>query len=58
VPFLGEIPLVQSVCEHGDKGKPAVLHLDDVAKPYFDSIAVGMATEVSKLTTIYENIKN
>jgi len=29
VPLLGEIPLLQRICESGDSGKPAVLHQDD-----------------------------
>jgi len=29
VPFLGEIPLVQSICESGDSGKPVALSTDD-----------------------------
>ncbi len=29
VPFLGEIPLVQSICESGDNGKPVALQTDE-----------------------------
>jgi ATP-binding protein involved in chromosome partitioning len=29
VPFLGEIPLVQSICESGDSGKPVALESDE-----------------------------
>lgn len=30
VPFLGHIPLVQSVCEAGDVGRPAVFQKTDL----------------------------
>jgi ATP-binding protein involved in chromosome partitioning len=46
VPFLGQIPLVQSVCQSGDDGKPAVLLDDNLVKPYFDDIARLLKKEV------------
>ncbi len=55
IPFLGEIPIVQSVCQSGDSGKPAVLHHDSIAKPYFDAIAGKLASEVSILNAAIEN---
>jgi ATP-binding protein involved in chromosome partitioning len=58
VPFLGEVPLVQSVCQSGDAGKPAVLQHDDVAKPYFDHIAATMVSEISRLKEMIEPIGN
>ena len=47
VPFLGQIPLVQSVCESGDSGKPAVLDEDNPAVPYFVKAAEMLAREIS-----------
>lgn len=44
LPLLAQIPLVQSVCEHGDDGRPAAL---DVASPVgqaFLSLAQSVAT--------------
>jgi ATP-binding protein involved in chromosome partitioning len=38
VPFLGEIPLVQSICESGDNGKPVALQ--DDGNPISKSFAV------------------
>jgi len=49
VPFLGEVPLIQSVCESGDSGKPAALDSDNLAQPYFDKIAGNLASEISKM---------
>lgn len=39
VPFLGEIPLVQSIREGGDRGFPAVLNDDPVSLASFQHIA-------------------
>jgi ATP-binding protein involved in chromosome partitioning len=47
VPFLGQIPLVQSVRESGDSGKPAVLMDDNAARPYFEDAAKMLAREIS-----------
>ncbi len=47
VPFLGQIPLVQSVCESGDSGKPAVLDEDNPAVRYFVKAAEMLAREIS-----------
>lgn len=38
VPFLGELPLVQSLRESGDVGRPAVLQEEGVIKDAFDGI--------------------
>ncbi len=47
VPFLGQIPLVQGVCESGDSGKPAVLNEDNPAGSYFEDAAKMLAREIS-----------
>lgn len=49
IPFLGEIPIVQSVCQSGDSGVPAVLNENNLAKPYFDEIAGKLASRISIL---------
>jgi ATP-binding protein involved in chromosome partitioning len=46
VPVLGEIPLVQSVREAGDSGRPAVLNNDIIADA-FKSFASAVAQQVS-----------
>jgi ATP-binding protein involved in chromosome partitioning len=35
VPFLGEIPIVQSIREGGDRGMPVVLSDDEITKQAF-----------------------
>lgn len=49
VPFLGEIPLVQSICESGDNGKPVALQNDSnpVAKA-FDELARNIIAILNK----------
>jgi ATPases involved in chromosome partitioning len=39
IPFLGRIPIVQSVCESGDEGKPIVLQEDSIVSLAFLDIA-------------------
>lgn len=48
VPFLGEIPLVQSICESGDSGKPVALESDDnpISKA-FDKLAQNIAAQLN-----------
>ncbi|RYZ48852.1 MAG: iron-sulfur cluster carrier protein ApbC [Sphingobacteriales bacterium] len=47
VPFLGEIPIVQSIREGGDKGFPAVLNDEPVAKNAFTHLASEVARSVA-----------
>jgi ATP-binding protein involved in chromosome partitioning len=47
VPFLGDVPLVQSIREGGDKGKPAMISEDQVSKAAFLSVAERVAQQVS-----------
>jgi ATP-binding protein involved in chromosome partitioning len=46
VPLLGQIPLVQSIREAGDFGKPAVMS-DEVTATAFHALAQSLAQEVS-----------
>lgn len=46
VPFLGEIPIVQSIREGGDDGKPAVLS-DGITADSFKNIAQELARQVA-----------
>ncbi|MBR3567980.1 MAG: Mrp/NBP35 family ATP-binding protein [Salinivirgaceae bacterium] len=39
VNFLGQIPIVQSVCESGDKGMPAAMDSSSIVGGYFHSLA-------------------
>ncbi len=47
VPFLGEVPLVQSIREGGDAGTPALVSEDEVSKAAFLSVAERVAQQVS-----------
>ncbi len=46
VPFLGEIPIVQSIRESGDNGYPAVLK-DDITAESFTMLARALARQVA-----------
>lgn len=47
VPLLGEIPLVQSICEAGDAGRPAVLQENTPQAIAFMDLAKNVAQQVS-----------
>lgn len=47
VPFLGEIPIVQSITEAGDKGAPIALNLKSPLAAVFSEIAGRVAQQVS-----------
>lgn len=47
VPLLGEIPLVQSICEAGDAGRPAVLQEYTPQASAFMELASNVAQQVS-----------
>jgi ATP-binding protein involved in chromosome partitioning len=48
VPLLGQIPIVQSVCEGGDTGKPAVLDTDTDASKAFTDLAKNVIRETKR----------
>lgn len=48
VPFLGEIPLVQSIRESGDVGRPAVLQESTPVSEAFDTMTTRMVEELVK----------
>lgn len=64
IPFLGEIPLVQSIREAGDAGRPAALQTNNLLEKTFDTITKNVVeetvrrnetlppTEVIKITTM------
>ncbi len=47
VPLLGQIPLVQSICEAGDAGRPAVLQNDTPQAMAFNELAGNLAQQVA-----------
>jgi ATP-binding protein involved in chromosome partitioning len=50
LPLLGQIPIVQSVCEGGDSGTPSALSNSIVADT-FEQIAHGVITELNKISS-------
>lgn len=57
VPFLGQIPIVQSIRESGDLGYPAVLK-DDLTAKAFQSLAEALAQQVAiRNATIEKTLK-
>jgi ATP-binding protein involved in chromosome partitioning len=49
IPFLGEIPLVQSIREGGDQGSPAMMGNDMIAKTAFDEFAGNAVRSISMI---------
>lgn len=48
VPVLGQIPIVQSICEGGDEGKPEVLNTDSPVSKAFEELAGNMIRETQR----------
>ena len=46
VPFLGELPLVQSIREAGDVGRPAALQANSITATAFEEITKNVVQEV------------
>jgi ATP-binding protein involved in chromosome partitioning len=47
IPLLGEIPLVQAVCESGDNGRPVVLDTESPVAKAFDRLAANVAQQIA-----------
>jgi ATP-binding protein involved in chromosome partitioning len=45
IPLLGQIPIVQSICESGDAGKPAALN-DSITGEAFRLLATKLVEQV------------
>jgi ATP-binding protein involved in chromosome partitioning len=45
--LLGQVPIVQSICEGGDSGKPAIIDNDPILKTVFTDIAKNVARQVA-----------
>jgi len=46
VPLLGQIPIVQSICEGGDAGKPIALNQDSITGQAFTALAKQVVAQV------------
>ena len=47
VPLLGQIPLIQSIRESGDEGKPVVINQDEITANAFKKLAESVAQQVA-----------
>lgn len=47
-PLLAQIPIVQSICENGDKGTPAATQIDTVTGQAFINLAQAVVTVVNR----------
>ncbi len=47
IPLLGQIPLVESICEGGDVGVPAIMGDDEITKKAFDELAKETARQIA-----------
>lgn len=47
-PLLAQIPLVQSICESGDKGEPAALNVDSITGQAFINLAQAVVTVTNR----------
>ncbi|MEY3591032.1 MAG: hypothetical protein RLZZ466_1553 [Bacteroidota bacterium] len=47
IPFLGEIPLVQSIREGGDQGVPAMMNDEPITKKAFELFAAGVVRSIA-----------
>ena len=48
IPLLGQIPIVQSICDGGDSGVPVALNEDSVTGMAFLALAENMVKQVQK----------
>lgn len=46
IPLLGQIPIVQSICEGGDSGKPVALNPDSLTGAAFQALAESVVAQV------------
>lgn len=53
IPFLGQIPLVQSIREAGDVGRPAILQENSIQKKSFESVIDNLLNELEKRNQLY-----
>ena len=52
IPLLGQLPLVQSVCEAGDAGEPIAAQSDQVMSHYFAELATAVTNRVQERLTM------
>jgi ATP-binding protein involved in chromosome partitioning len=58
VPFLGELPLIQSIRESGDAGRPAVLQEQTLSSRAFQEIIRKFVSELQKHSAHANSLKD
>ena len=48
LPLLAQIPVVQSICESGDEGKPSALNADTMTGQAFINLAQAVVTVTNR----------
>ena len=48
VPLLGQIPIVQSICNSGDEGEPVAVHADSLTGTAFRNLAEAVVRETER----------
>ena len=56
VPLLGEIPLVQSIREASDAGRPASLQEDTISAKLFDDLCDKMLEQIGSKAYIVSDV--
>jgi len=54
IPLLGQIPIVQSICDGGDQGSPSALDGDSIVGKEFMNLARKMVAEVDKRNAVLD----
>lgn len=57
VPLLGQIPIVQSICESGDSGSPVAIQNSEPVAAAFDELAAKVAQQVALRNAVKEPTK-
>ncbi|HQU57272.1 MAG TPA: MRP family ATP-binding protein, partial [Chitinophagaceae bacterium] len=47
IPFLGQIPLVQNICEGGDQGIPVLVGDDEITSKAFEGFAAQVVRSIA-----------
>jgi ATP-binding protein involved in chromosome partitioning len=51
LPLLGQIPIVQSICESGDQGKPVAIDQDSLTGIAFKELALQVVEQTNRRNT-------
>ncbi|MDR0414456.1 MAG: Mrp/NBP35 family ATP-binding protein [Prevotellaceae bacterium] len=57
LPLLGEIPIVQSICDSGDDGAPAALS-DGLPRAAFETLTENLLAQLGKTEDFFVNVEN